>query len=96
MPGRHERPGMNTMDKVLIVVLVTVVAFVAVCFVYAWYEKPVQGELIVGFFGLVTGECGAMGWIKTTKERREARRWQLQDRAHDEERQDRMNNGLGT
>ena len=32
-----------------------------------------------------------MGLIKNSQERRENRRWQVQDRQHDEERQDKQN-----
>lgn len=84
MNGKHEKKGLNTMDKILVVVFLTVVTFIAICLYFYWHDKMISDALIYGFFGLITGECGAMGWIKTTKERRENRRWQLQDQARAE------------
>ena len=31
-------------------------------------------------FAALGGECGAMAWIKTSKERRRERKWELEDR----------------
>ena len=38
-------------------------------------------------FAALGGECGAMAWIKTTKDRRTERVWQLQDQAREEQKQ---------
>jgi len=39
----------------------------------------VPDALVTCFFALVGGECGVMGWIRTTKEAKQAREWQLED-----------------
>lgn len=40
------------------------------------------------------GECGICGWIKTTKERQRDRRYELEDREHEEMRQAEMEEKL--
>ena len=43
------------------------------------------GAVITMVFGFCGGECGVMGWIKTTKERQTDRRWQIEDEKRTEE-----------
>lgn len=89
--GRHEKEGISTMKKSLLLVFATVLAFIVTCFYFFWNNRMVPDSFIYGFFGLVTGECGCLGWIKNSQERKENRRWQIQDRQHDEERMDKQN-----
>lgn len=62
---------MRKSDKILIIIALTVIAFITTCFVFAWYDKIVPSELIIGFFGLISAECGFLGWIKTSSEKNE-------------------------
>ena len=41
----------------------------------------IPDTLVTCVFAALGGECGAMAWIKTTKERRQDREWQKQDEA---------------
>lgn len=71
---------MKTMDLVLIIVGVLVVAFVVTMIVTFWRFAMVPDTLIQCFFGAVAGECGIMGWIKTAKVRHQEREWFKEDR----------------
>ena len=88
--GKHEKKGMSTMKKSLLLVFLTTLAFIVTCFYFFWNNRIVSDSFIYGYFGLITGECGFLGWIKSGQERKENRRWQVQDRQHDEERQDKQ------
>ena len=39
-------------------------------------------------FALLGGECGVMGWIKTTKDKQQDRKWQKQDEKEGREQND--------
>ena len=45
------------------------------------FEKygSVPDTLITCVFAALAGECGIMGWIKTTKEKNKDREWFLED-----------------
>lgn len=61
---------MGTMNKILLALGITTVLFIAVCFVFVWYDKIVPDALIVSYFGLVSAEGTVMGWIKNVKEKK--------------------------
>lgn len=70
---------MRTMDKILVIVAVLTVVFTVVM-IWLYYRTGGVPDTLVGcWFAAIGGECGVMGWIKTTKERREQRRWDLED-----------------
>ena len=60
---------MRKMDKILIIIGITTLLFILTCFVFAWFDKIVPAELIMGYFGLIGAECGFMSWIKTAGEK---------------------------
>ena len=64
---------MKTMDLILVIVAVLLIAF-TVCMIVMYATT--------GGIPDTLGTCvfSACAWIKTTKERREDRRWQRQDR----------------
>lgn len=67
------------MDLILLIVAVLTVAFTVTMI---WLYKTTGSapdELIRCWFLAIGGECGVMGWIKTTKEKQQERRWQLAD-----------------
>lgn len=45
----------------------------------------VPDTLVNCVFVALAGECGIMGWIKTSKEKNKDRRWQLEDRKRERE-----------
>lgn len=55
----------------------------------------IPDTLVQCFFVAVTGECGFMGWIKTSKERRRDRKWQKEDERQAREDMERQSQGPG-
>ena len=70
---------MKTMDLILAIVGVLTVAFMIAMIVTFWRFAMVPDTLIQCYFGMVAGECGIMGWIKTAKVRHEDRKWYKED-----------------
>lgn len=61
----------KTMDIVLAVIAVVLIAFTVVMIVTFWHVGAVPDILITAVFGACLGEFGFMAWIKTTKDRLE-------------------------
>lgn len=75
-----QKSSIGTMNVILIIVGVSLLAFtVAMIQLFREYGA-VPDTLITCVFAALGGECGVMGWIKTTKERNKERDWELQDR----------------
>lgn len=75
---RNKKIG--TMDLILILVGTFLLIFTGIM-IYLHIETGTTPDtLITCVFACCGGECGIMGWIKTTKERRQDRKWELQDR----------------
>ena len=55
----------------------------------------IPDTLVQCFFVAVTGECGFMGWIKTSKERRRDRKWQKEDEQQAREELELQSKGQG-
>ena len=70
---------MKTMDLILIIVGVLLIAFTVTMIVTFWRMGTVPDTLITCFYGALAGECGVMGWIKTAKVRHEDRKWYKED-----------------
>ncbi len=60
---------MKTMDLILIIVGVLLLAFTVTMIVLFCMYQSVPDTLITMFFGCLGTECGVMGWIKTAKEK---------------------------
>jgi|GEM_PF-3704120 len=58
---------MNTMDKILAVLLITVLVFAGTVIWFNFHEKQVQDSLINMFLGICAAELAAMGGIKAFK-----------------------------
>lgn len=77
-PSQKNSPGV--MNSVLIIVGVSLFAFtIAMIQVFKEYGA-VPDTLVTCVFAALGGECGIMGWIKTSKERRREREWEVEDR----------------
>lgn len=76
----NEEKKIGAMDIVLIFVGIALVVFtVEMIRIYREFgTEPTTLEVSV--YGLLGGECGIMGWIKTTKERYRERKWQQEDK----------------
>lgn len=81
---RKEKKKLHTMDLILIVVAVALVAFTLEMLAIYRETGAIPDTLCTCVFAALGGECGAMAWIKTTKERRTARKWQREDQAREE------------
>lgn len=63
---------------------------VLICIYFIWFTNRmieiyeatngIPDVLCQCVFAFLGGECGIMGWIKTTKERRQDRKWADEDR----------------
>lgn len=86
--------GLGGMDKILIILGAFLLCFIVTMIVIFIVTGSTPDTLIQCVFGLGGLEGGVMGWIKTTKERRQDRRWARQDAREAERaaREERENN----
>ena len=80
--GRKKRMG----TIVFLCLTVFTIAMIALFTVYG----SVPDTLITCVFATLGGECGILGWIKTTKEKKQDRRWQLADMRREKEEAERI------
>lgn len=73
---------MRTMDKMLTVLFVTFVVFTLIMLVTFWVCGSIPDTLCSCVFAVLGGECGAMAWIRTAKERYRERRFEKEDREY--------------
>ena len=85
---------MGTMDKVLILEGVILVAYTAADLAVFWHTGNEPATLTACVFGVCGFENGVMGWLTTTKEKVRDRRWEQEDRERmRKEEQEAQNNG---
>lgn len=74
----------KTMNLILLITGVAGLVFtIAMIQLFKEYGS-VPDTLVTCVFAVLGGECGIMGWIKTTKEKKQERSWQIEDREHNE------------
>lgn len=76
------------MDVILVIVAAALLAFTVEMIRLFKETGMIPDTLVTCVFAALGGECGAMAWIKTAKERNKERKWEVQDRLHSEERED--------
>ena len=87
---KHQRPArsgnhLGVMDVILIIVGISLLAF-TITMVRIYREcGGVPDTLVTCVFATLGGECGIMGWIKTTKDRNKERRWEQDDKREAQE-----------
>lgn len=59
----------KAMDVALVIVLIVTLVFTGVMIWLFIQFQCVPDTLITAFFAVVGGECGILGWIKTSKEK---------------------------
>ena len=86
--------GLGGMDTILIILGAFLLCFIVTMIVIFIVTGSTPDTLIQCVFGLGGLEGGVLGWIKTTKERRQDRRWARQDAREAERaaREERENN----
>lgn len=83
---KSSRKSIGTMNIILIIVGIFLVLFTLKMISLFETYGMVPDALINCVFVALAGECGIMGWIKTSKEKNKDRRWLLEDR--EQEKQD--------
>ena len=76
-----KKKKIGTMDLILWFLIIVLVVFVVDMRNVYVQTGGVPGELIAGVFAVATGEFGFMGWIQTSKNRKQERQYELEDRA---------------
>ena len=89
-----EKKNVRTMDVILAVIAVFLLLFIVVMVWLYYLTGAIPDTLCTCVFAACGGECGVMGWIKTTKERQRERSFELEDREHEEQRQKEMEANL--
>lgn len=75
---RKKAPGV--MNIILVIVGVSLLVF-TIEMIRVFREcGAVPDTLVTCVFAALGGECGIMGWIKTSKDRRQERVWEAEDR----------------
>lgn len=74
----------RTMDVILVFIAVFLLAFIVTMIILYYVTGAIPDTLCTCVFAACGGECGVMGWIKTTKERQKERQYELEDREHNE------------
>ena len=83
--NKRTKPRIGTMNLILVLVGVTLLAYTVTVLIMTAHYITVPSELTVAVFGVCGGECGIMGWIKTTKDRQQEHRWQAEERRREEQ-----------
>lgn len=72
------------MNIILVIVGVSLLVF-TISMIQIFREcGSVPDTLVTCVFAALGGECGIMGWIKTNKDRRRERRWEMEDRREEQ------------
>ena len=72
------------MDVILVVIAVALYAFAKEMIEIFRETGTIPDTLCTCVFAALGGECGAMAWIKNTKERRQDRKWNREDQDREE------------
>lgn len=78
-PSGQTGKGMGAMDRILIVLGLFLLCFIVAMTVIFIKKDGIPDTLVQCVFGACGLEGGIMGWIKTTKDRRQERRWARKD-----------------
>lgn len=75
----------RTMDLILIIVGVALALFTVTMIILYVLTGGIPDTLCTCFFSAMGGECGAMAWIKTAKEKNLQRKWYEEDRKYEQD-----------
>ena len=81
------RKKLKTMDVLL-------VAFTLKMILVFEQTGAIPDTLCTCVFAALGGECGVMGWIKTTKDKLTDRKWQIEDRTQSEKEREENGNDI--
>lgn len=74
-----KQSGIGTMNLILIIVGISILVFTVVMIRVFLIYGAIPDTLCTCVFGMCGGECGVMGWIKSTKEKYKDREWKKED-----------------
>lgn len=77
---KPSRKSPGVMNIILIIVGVSLLVFTIEMIQIFREFGAVPDTLVTCVFAALAGECGIMGWIKTSKDRNRERGWEVQDR----------------
>ena len=76
----RNKKKIGAMNVILVIVGISLLAFtVSMIQIFREYGA-VPDTLVTCVFATLGGECGIMGWIKTTKDRNKERKWEQEDK----------------
>ena len=73
---KEPKAKVRTMDIILVIIAVALVTFTIEMIALYRDTGAIPDTLCTCVFAALGGECGAMAWIKTSKERKAEREWQ--------------------
>ena len=76
---------LGVMNFILILVGISLLVFTIEMIQLYKEFGAVPDTLVTCVFTALGGECGIMGWIKTTKEKNKEREWAIEDREKEED-----------
>lgn len=82
--NKKTRKPVGTMNVALVIVCIAAIAFTASMIYLFMMVGSIPDTLCTCVFAVLGGECGVLGWIKTTKERNQDRKWAVQDRQEEQ------------
>ena len=80
--ARKKKGKLNKMDVILIIDILLILAFTAIIIVLSCKGFLISEVLITCFYSCFGMELGIMGWIKTSKDKAETRKNELEDRKY--------------
>lgn len=91
---QKKKRDIRTMDVVLVIIAVFLLLFVSIMLILYYVTGAIPDTLCTCVFAICGGECGVMGWIKTTKERIRDRTFEIEDREYQKEQEVRQNENV--
>ena len=77
-----KKKRVKTMDVILVIVGVLLISFTITMIVMFIRYGAIPDTLCTCVFAALGGECGVMGWIRTTKDRQRDRKYEIEDREY--------------
>lgn len=93
MARTKKKKKFNKMDLFLLIDLLLIVVFTYIMIKLYITTLAIPDTLCISVFGVLGGELGILGYIKSNKDREETRRQELEDRKYFEKLQEKQEKG---
>lgn len=90
-----KKRNLRTMDVILGFIAFVLLLFIVVMIWLYYKTGAIPDTLCTCVFAICGGECGVMGWIKTSKERMRDRNYEIEDRQYQKEQEVIRDEGIG-